>query len=80
MNNMSIETLYLPVLAKAKVEQVLVDNIDKYPDEKWKTQSVQEHLIHLVGHISDYQEGNRSEDMLAKVICRAAMAAWKAEQ
>lgn len=79
VNDMSIDTLYLPVLAKTKVEQVLVENVEKYPDEKWKTQTVEEHLTHLVEHVADYQLGSKEEDWLAKIVCRAAMAAWKDE-
>lgn len=78
-NYMSLDTQFLPSLAEAKVRQVLVANIDKYPDEKWKTQTVEEHLTHMVEHVADYQTGNKDEDWLAKIVCRAAMAAWKAE-
>lgn len=78
--NMSLETQFLPMLAQNKVYQVLVDNVDKYPDEKWKTQTVQEHLEHLVAHVADYMSGDKGEDWLAKIVTRAAMAAWKDEQ
>lgn len=76
---MSLETQYLPMFAKLKVQDVLVANIDKYPDEKWKTQTVEEHLTHMVEHVADYQTGDKSEDWLAKIVTRAAMAAWKDE-
>lgn len=79
MSRTSLETQWLPHLAEYKVRGVLADNVDKYPDEKWKTQSVEEHLTHLVEHVADYQTGDKSEDWLAKIVCRAAMAAWKAE-
>lgn len=80
LNNASLETLYLPFLAEQKVRQILVENIDKYPDEKWKTQTVQEHLEHLVAHVADYMSGDKGEDWLAKIVTRAAMAAWVSEQ
>lgn len=76
----SWETKNLPRFAGQKVSEVIVANIDKYPDEKWKTQTVEEHLTHLVEHVADYQSGRKDEDWLAKIVCRAAMAAWKAEQ
>lgn len=81
MNEVQVspETQYLPMFAKLKVQDVLVANIDKYPDEKWKTQTVEEHLTHMVEHVADYQTGDKSEDWLAKIVCRAAMAAWKDE-
>lgn len=76
----SLETQYLPTFAENKVYEVLVANVDKYPDEKWKTQTVQEHLEHLVAHVADYMSGDKGEDWLAKIVTRAAMAAWKDEQ
>lgn len=78
--SVSWATKYLPQFASIKVADVLVANMDKYPDEKWKTQTVEEHLTHMVEHVADYQTGDKSEDWLAKIVTRAAMAAWKAEQ
>lgn len=76
----SWDTKYLPNFASEKVKEILADNIDKYPDEKWKTQTVQDHLEHLVAHVADYMSGDKGEDWLAKIVTRAAMAAWKDEQ
>ena len=79
---------YLKLLAGERVEAVMIANMDKYPDEKWKTQTVEEHLTHAVEHIAEYQQGIKTEvqangsevGMLDKVACRIAMAIWVSEQ
>ncbi len=77
-NNVSLETQFLPTLAQRKVYDVIVANIDKYPEEKWKTQDVEEHLAHAVDHIASYQAGDKSEDHLAHALTRIDMAISKA--
>lgn len=86
--NINMMISYMKLLAGERVEAVMLANINKFPDQKWKTQSVEEHLSHAVEHIADYQEGRTTEvqydgtevGMLDKVLCRIAMAIWIREQ
>lgn len=79
---------YLKLMAGERVEAVMIANMEKYPDEKWKTQTVEEHLAHAVEHIAEYQAGKKTEvqsdgsvvGVLDKVQCRITMAIWVSEQ
>jgi hypothetical protein len=40
----------------------------------WRNTTVEEQLKHIEAHITQYQCGDRGEDHLAHIVCRAAIA------
>jgi len=64
---------YLPH-AIAALHDVLKVGAERYPDEKWKTQNVAEHLRHAREHIRLHTIGDESEPHLRHALTRLAFA------
>lgn len=71
-------TLYDFTLAdpKAMFEmcKVLKEGADKYGAENWRLISIDDHLNHLLIHIYAYLAGDRSDEHLSHIMCRALFA------
>lgn len=57
---------------------VLYTGAKKYGDDSWRRIPVQDHLNHLLAHVYAYLAGDRSDDHLSNVMCRAMFAQGKA--
>jgi len=62
--------------AKAMFEmaKVLDHGAKKYGADNWRLISVQDHLNHLLMHTFAYLAGDRSDDHLSHILCRATFA------
>lgn len=69
---------YLPY-AIAALHGVLKVGAERYPDERWKTQNVAEHLRHAREHIRLHTIGDESEPHLRHALTRLAFAVEIAE-
>lgn len=69
---------YLPH-AIAALHDVLKVGAERYPDEKWKSQNVAEHLRHAREHIRLHAIGDDSEPHLRHALTRLAFAVEIAE-
>ncbi len=55
--------------------KVLKEGADKYgDDENWRRIPVREHLNHLLIHTYAYLAGDRSDEHLSHIMCRATFA------
>lgn len=57
---------------------VLYTGAKKYGDDSWRTISVQDHLNHLIAHAYAYLSGDRTDDHLSNIMCRAMFAKGRA--
>ena len=69
----------LPPEAKRRLAKVLAYGARKYSDNNWHGIPLKSHLNHLIRHVIEYLAGDKTEDHLGHVICRAAMAVWAQE-
>ena len=70
----------IPPEAAERLAKVLAYGSKKYSDNNWHGIPLHSHLNHLVRHVYKYLAGDKSEDHLGHVLCRAAMAVWAQEQ
>ena len=56
------------------LRQATEDGMAKGYAGQWKQQTVMEHLRHIDAHITAFECGDRSENHLSHVVCRAVMA------
>lgn len=54
--------------------KVLKEGADKYGANNWLNISVEEHLNHLLIHTYAYLAGDRSDEHLSHIMCRALFA------
>lgn len=59
------------LLAMAKV---LKEGADKYGPNNWRLLDIEDHLNHLIMHAYAYLAGDRSDDHLTHIMCRAMFA------
>lgn len=57
---------------------VLYTGAKKYGDDSWRRIPVEDHLNHLLAHVYAYLSGDRSDDHLSNIQCRAMFAQGKA--
>ncbi len=57
-----------------KMAEVLDTGAKKYGAGNWKDISVNDNLNHLLAHVYAYLAGDRSDDHLSHVLCRATFA------
>jgi hypothetical protein len=69
----------LPPEAMRRLGKVLAYGANKYGDDNWHGIPLKAHLNHLIRHAIEYLAGDKSEDHLGHVLCRAAMAIWAQE-
>lgn len=61
--------------AMFKMTKVLKEGFDKYGgNENWRNISVNEHLNHLLIHAYAYLAGDKSDEHLSHIMCRAMFA------
>lgn len=58
-----------------KIAEVLHQGAEKYGANNWRGIPVEDHLNHLIAHAYAYLAGDRSDDHLSHVGCRAIFAA-----
>lgn len=57
---------------------VLYTGAKKYGEDNWRQISVEDHLNHLIAHAYAYLSGDRTDDHLSNIMCRATFAQGKA--
>lgn len=57
---------------------VLYTGARKYGEDNWRRISVEDHLNHLIAHAYAYLAGDRGDDHLSNIMCRAMFAKGKA--
>lgn len=77
-------TLYDFTLADPKamfeMTKVLKEGADKYGAENWRLISIADHLNHLLVHVYAYLAGDKSDEHLSHIMCRALFAQGVAVQ
>ena len=53
---------------------VLHEGAEKYGENNWRKIPVEDHLNHLIMHAYAYLSGDRTDDHLSHIICRATFA------
>jgi len=68
--------LELMTAANRAISRALADGDrgGKHPPGSWMEESIDEQLKHIEAHIARHDGGERSEDHLAHIVCRAAIA------
>lgn len=61
-------------LAMAEMAKVLKDGAEKYGQDNWRGIDVPSHLNHLLMHTFAWLAGDRSDDHLSHILCRATFA------
>lgn len=64
----------IPPLAILRESEVLAGGAIKYGENNWKRIPISDHLNHILQHIYAYLAGDRSDDHLANLACRAHFA------
>lgn len=54
--------------------KVLKEGADKYGRENWRLIDVEDHLNHMIIHAYAYLAGDRSDEHLSHIMCRALFA------
>lgn len=60
--------------ALLEVAEVLTSGAMKHPNETWRDIPTEEHLARAMRHTLKYCDGDRLEDHLSHIACRALMA------
>jgi hypothetical protein len=50
------------------------DRGGKHPPGSWQSETIDEQMRHIEAHITAYQCGDRNEDHLSHIVCRAVIA------
>ena len=75
---MKTDFTLLPPNAIKLVAELLTKGLEKYPDEKWRTLSVKDHLAAALRHINAYLRGEAfDEDSPSHLINAATMLLGK---
>lgn len=64
----------LDPLAMFEMTNVLTVGAEKYGEDNWRKISVNEHLNHMIIHTYAYLAGDKSDDHLSHIMCRAMFA------
>jgi hypothetical protein len=73
-NTLLRDVFDLGVAAQTAVNSSLFDGFSKHPPGSWREGTIGDQLKRIEAHITQYQCGDRSEDHLAHIVCRAAIA------
>ena len=60
--------------AACAINDALHDGESKHGPGSWMRETVEEQFRHIEAHITQYQYGDRSEDHLTHIVCRAVIA------
>lgn len=60
--------------AMFKMTAVLKEGADKYGENNWRGIPVEDHLNHLIIHAYAWLAGDRSDEHLSHILCRAMFA------
>lgn len=60
--------------AQFAMARVLAEGAEKYGDDNWRNIDVRDHINHLIIHAYAYLSGDRSDEHLSHIMCRAMMA------
>lgn len=60
--------------ALAVIAKVLKTGAEKYGENVWRLMTIEEQLNHMIAHAYAYLSGDRSDDHLSHVACRALFA------
>lgn len=63
--------------AMYEMTHVLYKGAKKYGEDNWRSISIEDHLNHLISHAYAYLAGNRDDNHLANIMCRAMFAMGK---
>ena len=69
----------VPPEAASRLAKVLAHGARKYSDNNWHGIHLKSHINHLINHVFKYLAGDKTEDHLGHVLCRASMAVWAQE-
>lgn len=61
-------------VALGKMAEVLKEGADKYGANNWRQLSIADHLNHLIMHAYAWLAGDRQDDHLSHIMCRAMFA------
>lgn len=64
--------------AMYEMTHLLYNGAKKYGADNWRTIPVEDHLNHLIAHAYAYLAGNRDDNHLANIMCRAMFAQGRA--
>jgi len=78
LSNIASDFLALLSAAESALIAALHEGNGKHPPGSWRAETVDEQLKHIEAHVTAYQCGERSEDHLAHILCRAAIAVAQA--
>jgi hypothetical protein len=54
--------------------KVLHEGAEKYGEDNWRLISIEDHLNHMIMHAYAYLSGDRTDDHLSHLLCRATFA------
>lgn len=57
-----------------KMAEVLHEGAKKYGEDNWRLIPIEEHLNHMIMHAYAYLAGDRSDEHLSHIMCRATFA------
>lgn len=60
--------------AMFEMAKVLHHGAEKYGEDNWRLISVKEHINHLLMHVFAYLKGDKSDEHLSHILCRATFA------
>jgi hypothetical protein len=60
--------------AMFKMTEVLKEGAEKYGEDNWRGIPIQDHLNHMIIHAYAYLAGDKSDDHLSHIMCRAMFA------
>lgn len=64
----------LDPLAMFEMTKVLAVGAEKYGEDNWRKISIEDHLNHLIIHAYAYLAGDKSDEHLSHIMCRAMFA------
>jgi hypothetical protein len=60
--------------AMFEMTKVLAEGAEKYGEDNWRNIDVRDHLNHLLVHTYAYLAGDKSDEHLSHIMCRAMFA------
>lgn len=60
--------------AMFEMAKVLYEGAEKYGENNWKKIPIEDHLNHILMHTFAYLSGDRTDEHLSHILCRATFA------